>query len=145
MSANVIADGVKYDDASWHSDGNFPTDLSNDNGGTHIGFFLTWALLSGLGGEFHELELAAEFARLKSRKDTPRKYLYNCCDGKITDEDLNETGNRFTTHYYESQYFEDYASVFGSEYPTLYHVEDEWQNFDQLKLVLDGRYRKWTK
>ena len=42
---------MKYDDASWHSEGDFPDDLPEEAGGTHIGMFFAWALLSGMGGD----------------------------------------------------------------------------------------------
>ncbi|RML48695.1 DUF7832 domain-containing protein [Pseudomonas avellanae] len=31
---------MKYDDASWHYNGNFPSDLPDTAGATHIGMFL---------------------------------------------------------------------------------------------------------
>ena len=43
---------MKYDDASWHYGGDFPSELSSDAGATHIGMFVTWALLVDLGGSF---------------------------------------------------------------------------------------------
>ena len=43
---------MSYDKADWHSGGNYPADLPSDNGGTHIGMFLAWAILRGLEGGF---------------------------------------------------------------------------------------------
>ncbi|WP_265102660.1 hypothetical protein [Acinetobacter sp. 'aerobic (ED)'] len=39
---------MKYDDASWHYGGDFPADLPQEAGATHIGMFLTWMLLQTL-------------------------------------------------------------------------------------------------
>ncbi len=35
---------IKYDGVSCHYEGDFPTDLPNDAGATHIGIFLAWML-----------------------------------------------------------------------------------------------------
>ena len=42
---------MKYDDASWHWGGDFPKDLLNEAGATHIAMFLVWCILNELGGE----------------------------------------------------------------------------------------------
>ncbi len=45
----------KFDDASWHSGGDdFPEDLPEDNGATHIGFILTWLFEKGFLVELNE-------------------------------------------------------------------------------------------
>jgi hypothetical protein len=38
----------KYDDASWHSRGDFSKALAAQGSRTHIGMFLTWAVSHGL-------------------------------------------------------------------------------------------------
>jgi hypothetical protein len=38
---------MKYDDASWHYGGDFPTDLPRKAGSTHIALFLACAVLNG--------------------------------------------------------------------------------------------------
>ncbi|WP_441328174.1 DUF7832 domain-containing protein [Mesorhizobium album] len=35
---------MKYDDASWHSGGNFPRELPPEAGATHIAMFVAWPL-----------------------------------------------------------------------------------------------------
>jgi len=44
---------MKYDDASWHYDGDFPDDLPEEAGATHVGMFLAWAITDDLAGELH--------------------------------------------------------------------------------------------
>ena len=43
---------MKYDDASWHYDGNFPADLPDEAGATHIGMFLCWIIMRRMEGDF---------------------------------------------------------------------------------------------
>jgi len=38
----------KYDDASWHAGGDFPSDLPYSQGGVHMAIFLAWLIRRGL-------------------------------------------------------------------------------------------------
>jgi hypothetical protein len=33
---------MKYDDALWHYEGDYPKKLPNENAAIHIGMFITW-------------------------------------------------------------------------------------------------------
>ena len=137
---------MKYDDASWHYGGDFPKDLPIEAGGTHISMYLVWCLLSGLGGELHELDYAEELQLLKKRSMTPNQYFFDTCDGKFADEDLNEEGNAFTKAYFdydEGAYLSDYDSLLAEGLPTIYHVDNSWENFDQLATIIKSRYDSW--
>lgn len=91
---------MKYDDMSWHSDGDFPEDL----------------------------------AAVRERKITGRDFLIRNCDGKLTDEDLNDQGNTFAAKYLEDDYTNDYLEIVPDELGSIYHLEDSWENFDKLKI-----------
>jgi len=137
---------MKYDDASWHYGGDFPADLPHEAGATHIGMFVAWALLSGLGGEIHIEECPEDMESLQSRSLTPGAFMMRYCDGKFTDEDLNEEGNQFAAAYFDLQkggYLADYEASLGENVPDLYHINDTWENYERLKLVLDRRFSEW--
>ena len=134
---------TKFDDASWHYGGDFPDDLPDEAGGTHSGMFLTWALLSGLGGDIHVVEFRDEFEQLQSRQLTPGAFFMTACDGKLTVEDFNAEGSAFATDYYDGQFVQDYAETVGDDLPNLYHVADSWETFERLKPVLDQRLEEW--
>ena len=137
---------MKYDDASWHYGGNFPCDLPAEAGATHTGMFVAWAVLSGLGGELHTHECPEDLEQLETRALTPGQFFYRICDGKFTDEDLNDEGNRFVAAYFDFEngsYLADYEATLGEEGRGLYYVADTWENFDKLKPVLDERLSKW--
>ena len=137
---------MKYDDASWHYGGDFPKDLPQEAGATHIGMFLAWALLSGLEGDLYTEELPDAIPSLQSRSITPGAFLIANCDEKFTDDDLNEEGNDFAQGYYASDaalYVSDYGDTLGEGLESLYHVKDTWENFDRIKLVLDQRFKDW--
>jgi hypothetical protein len=138
---------MKYDDASWHYGGDFPKELPDSAGATHIGMFLAWALLSGLAGEMHTTEFPEGLEKLQSRTVTPGQFLLEFCDEKFTDEDLNEEGNAFTAEYFEKtgEYLNDYEKVLLHKLPSAYHVPDTWTSFDKLKPILDQRFNAWRR
>ena len=135
---------MKYDDASWHYGGDFPDDLPDEAGATHTGMFLAWALLAGLAGDIHINEIPEGLVALQKRSTTPGQFFLSYCDGKFTDEDLNEEGNAFTVDYYhEGAFFEDYEEAVAADLPAIYYVADTWENFDQLKPIFDQTFREW--
>ena len=137
---------MKYDDASWHYGGDFPKDLPAEAGATHIGMYLSWAILSGLGGSLHIEECPEDLESLQKRTITPGHFLIAACDEKFTDEDLNAEGNAFTKKYFDlkkGQYVPDYEELLAQGLPTAYHIEDCWANFDRLKPILDRRFAEW--
>jgi len=154
---------MAIDKMEWHyAEDNYPTDLPDENSGTHIGLYLAWAFSQGLVGEIHLEEPTDALEKLKRREITGLDFLINQCDEKFWDEDLNEEGAAFTLAYYQpedsafskqfGEYMQDYCDVFntwaasqGFEYPSIYHVENTWQNFDRLKPILDKRLQQWRR
>jgi hypothetical protein len=137
---------IKYDDASWHCHGGaFPTDLPDAAAATHIAMFVMWALLSSLGGSRHVGESPQDLEQLKSRGITPVNYFLRACDGRFTDGDLSFQGNLFAASYFGYRYLQDYDNTFCQNLPSLYHVEDSWENFDRLKPLLNRRFADWTR
>lgn len=138
---------MKYDDASWHYGAdNFPKELPQEAGGTHIAMFVAWAFLSDLAGELRVEDSPESLEQLRNRSVTPNNFFFHWCDGKFTDEDLNELGNQFAQSYFDFEkghYLKDYESILGRDVPDLYFVADTWDNFDRLKQVLDRRYKEW--
>lgn len=143
---------MKYDDAEYLFL-NFETERDNDDAGTHIGMYLAWALLRGLGGEhFAEPEAASHMQRLKAREITGAEVLWDRCDGKLTDDDFNAVGNAFTAAYYEKFFTRDYERVFQRDFEDTGHpvddlcsLPDTWANFERMAHVLDQRFTQWQK
>ena len=139
---------MSIDRADWHFGGNFPADLPPENGGTHIGMFLAWIIMNGLEGIDHQQDSPELLAAVRSRLMTGRQFLFRECDGKLWDVDLNEEGNAFARYYYappEHRYFNDYTLALATSVPTLYHVEDTWENYDTLAPVITKRFGEWKQ
>lgn len=136
---------MAYDKADWHYGGDFPEGLPDENGGTHIGMFLAWAIMNGLEGELHREESPEAIAAVRARQMTGRDFLFQQCDEKFWDVDLNDEANEFVKYYYDGQcpYFEDYESTLVDGLPSMYHVEDSWENYDKISAVIDRRFSDW--
>jgi hypothetical protein len=144
----------KYDDASWHYGGDYPKDLPLENGATHIGMFLAWCILHDLiSDELAEIS-PDELSAVKERKMTGNAFLMQECDGKFWDIDLSDKVSQFADDYYGGEsdfakthgnYFDDYGKAFGDGVPSLYHVEDTWENYDIIAARIDEQYSRWRK
>lgn len=147
----------KYDDASWHYGNNFPEELTNTHGATHIGMFLAWCINRRLNSDELEQDFSEALEQVRNRDITGAEFLINICDEVFTSNELNDFGNEFAESYYNSSsgdqfadYFFDYANAFdekaekeGRSYSTCYHVEDTFENYDVLSAVLDKRFQEW--
>ncbi|MGO4202661.1 hypothetical protein AB4Z09_13080 [Rhodococcus sp. TAF43] len=146
-TANLLEEGrslTKYDDADWHYGGIFPDDLPNEAGGTHIGMFVAWCLLSGFAGE----DIADELEPLESRESTPGAFLMDVLDEKFVSDDLTADGNAFAVAYYagehdDSCYLVDYLDAFGTTPTEIYRVEDSWETYDVIADRIGARFHAW--
>ena len=136
---------ASIDRADWHYGNDFPENLPEENGGTHIGMYLNWIIDNELIGKFHLTESKDGIEKVKSGEITGRDFLFDYCDGKFWNEELNEIGLEFTESYYSSdKYFGDYAKVLANELDNIYEVKDNRQNYSLIKEKLDQRFNKWN-
>jgi hypothetical protein len=138
---------MAYDKMDWHYGGNFLDEFPQENGGTHIGMFLAWAIIHRLSGEFHDEESPDALTAVIERQMTGREFLLRMCDERFWEEDLSDDGNRFASAYYAGTdgnaygpYIDDYEAILGSRYPTLYHTADSWENYDLIAEQISRRY-----
>jgi hypothetical protein len=140
---------VALDRWDWHAGGDFPPDVPPENGGTHIGMFLAWVILSGLEAEMHRRDAAEELRQVRERTMTGREFLFRVCDGKFWDSDLSPEGLAFARWYYSQPgggygpYLNDYVRALAGGLPSAYHVADSWENFDRLAPLIDAQYANW--
>jgi len=134
---------MKYDDASWHYGGDFPEESPEEYAATHIALMLKWCFLKGWAGDIHFEEEASksDMQKIYSGAMSATDYFLQWCDGKLTDEDVNDDGERFLNHYYGDKgtnYLSDYAKVFGD----LMYVESESSHdFTKFSEMVENRYQ----
>ncbi len=139
---------MKHEDASWHYEGDFPEDLPPEAGGTHIGMFLAWLVEKGLVSDIFNEDFADEMNDLLDRKITPGEFSLSYTDGQLTDEDLNDEGDRFATYYLANDtaiYYNDYERELAANLPTIYHVADSWENYDKIAPIISKRFEEWKE
>ena len=134
---------MKYDDASWHSDGNFPVSSPAEFGGTHIALFLKWCFLKGWASQMHLDERPEDVECVISGKMAATEFLFRNCDGKLTNEDLNDEGNRFASSYYgeNGAYLADYERNFSDE---MYVAPERAHDFTMFSSILERRFAGTT-
>ncbi len=129
---------MKYDDVSWHTGGDFPSDSPEEYGATHIALFLKWCIKRGWAGELHRQEFPKETQFLINGQMSATEFFLKCCDGKLTEDDLGAEGNAFAELYYgdDGLYLEDYADHFGD---LMYVAPESAHDFNAFSAVLDAR------
>ena len=140
---------MKYDDASWHYGGDFPADLPQAAGATHIGMFLAWLIRNDYASQELIEEAEEEIELLKSEKLSGAQFLMRVLDEKFTDQELNEEGNAFAVAYYlgedhDSRFVDDYFEEFGVDEQTMYGVSDDWEQFHRIAPKINARYQAWV-
>ena len=144
----ALGNDMALDKAEWHYAGNFPQELPKVAGGTHIGMFIAWVILHGLEGEEHREESKQSLDRVRAREMTGRDFLFKECDEKFWESDMNEECTAFALEYYSGEdgyglYLTHYENALAGELPSLYHVEDTWENYDRLEPLIDAAFESW--
>jgi hypothetical protein len=135
-----------YDKAKYHFGGDFPEELDDFQGYVHTGMFLTWLINNDLlDNEFFE-DSQDEIEEVKQRKWTGSQFYESQMDGVFSIEEVSELGNRFALDYFDfdtGKYLDDYEMTLANELPTLFHVEDNWDNYEAIGKVIDKRFSEW--
>ncbi|MGW0252666.1 DUF7832 domain-containing protein [Nocardia goodfellowii] len=132
---------TKYDDMSWHYDGDYPDDLDEDAAATHIGMYLAWAIHHGLASQQHDHGKHD----LLQQRITPGDYFRYTNTEHLTDNDFTADGNAFTADYYDSsRYLDDYEKLF-RRLPSMYHAPDSWETYSRVQKQISKRYNRWIK
>ena len=62
-------------------------------------------------------------------------------------DEVSEIGNRFALNYFDfdtGKYVNDYENSLAKNLPTLFHVEDSWENYEKIRKVIDIRFAEWN-
>lgn len=131
---------MKYDDASWHYEGDFPAGSPEEYGGTHIALFLKWCFKNGWTGELHLTDSPDDTQALMDETMSATEFFFKNCDGKLTDEDFNAAGNEFAQRYYgpEGLYLNDYANEFAD---LMYVAGEEMHDYERFSALIERRIK----
>ena len=138
---------ITIDKVDWHIDASFPKQLSAHAAGTHIGMFVTWVFNNNLEGESYKYKprLNEFVCFVKSRQMTGTDFLCGMMYEKFYEDDLSHEGVEFVRYYYIHEYFNDYEKALVKTLPSLYYVEDSWENYDKIAKYVDLAFKKWRE
>jgi len=142
-----MSDPTVYDKAKYHYGGNYPKGLSKARAFVHTGMFLGWIIDHDLYSDLFKEESPDLIAAFKNRQITGAQ-VYKKWDGTLTNEMLSDEGDEFAQYYFyfeKGGYIYDYEELLGKGLPTIYHVEDGWQNYEKLKRHIDSIYDEWKE
>ncbi len=132
-----------YDLAKDHFLGDFPSNLPIEKAYLHIGIYMGWVIDHDLYSEYFEEEAETEIYRFK-RREVPCIILAEIWDGRLSHELFNTETNFFTYYYYAGGIFKrDYIDVLVTSHPTIYHVNDDWENYEKIAKRISQRYEEW--
>ncbi|MEM8834461.1 MAG: hypothetical protein AAGD00_01450 [Planctomycetota bacterium] len=108
---------MKYDDASWHYQGDCPEDLPEDNAFIHIGVFLCWCIHGDLLSDEYRLDYPDEIEEARARAVTP-SHAIKVADGQLVSDMLSDVGSSFARWYYKDESDQDQeVPKYLSEFP----------------------------
>ena len=138
-------DKTIYDNAKTHFLGNFPESLPIEQAYVHIGMYLGWIIEKELYSEFFEEEAEIQIFRFR-RREISCTILSEIWDGYLGFELFNREGNMFTYYYYGGGLYRgDYDEILVKNLPSIYHVDDSWENYEKITNRIDMRYSDWKK
>jgi hypothetical protein len=134
---------MTYDKAKYHLEGDFPSELPDEQAYLHEGMFLKWLCKNALLSDQFREDFQDEISRVE-RGELQCAPFFRLVGGVLADDMLAEEVIPFMDFYYGEQkrYYVDYASVF-YDHSTLYHVNDNADNFQRMNECLDKRFLEW--
>ena len=142
-----MADPYVYDKAKYHYGGEYPDDLPIEQAFVHTGLYLGWIVDRDLYSEDFAETSKDLIRRFKSREITGPE-IYEWWDGCLIDDMLSEEGNSFSSYYFDferGKFLGDYEELLAADLPSMYHVENSWQNYERLRTRIDERYAVWKE
>ena len=136
----------KLDDASWHYGGDeFPPELAEECGATHMGMFARWAIERGFWSEFLGPESAISIREVGLGALSARSFILERCDGKLLSEMLVAEAATFAEKYYPKKYLAAYKASVAHGLKSDYLVAESEENYRTIAQTLDSALYAWRK
>ncbi len=137
-----------FDKAKWHINEKFPDNLDHYQSYIHTGYFVTWLIQNDLYEKDFKNDHIKSIQDNLARKTTPGKFYELELDGVFDAEGLTQEAIRFTKDYFDFEkgnYINDYVAILApnGEFPSIFHITDNWTNYDKLKTILNNRFSEW--
>lgn len=151
---------IIYDKAKWHYGAkNAPNDITQENGATHIAFFVRWCIENSLYSKQLKQDFSNEVTAIEDKNSDMdcRAFFLNNLDGVFCSDELNTKGKSFAKAYYTSEktkfakqhgwYLEDYngfvQKVYGDKNfdNAYFYIEYNEENYQKIKQIIDKNYQ----
>ncbi len=134
-----------YDLAKNHFLGDFPQSLPIEKAYLHIGMYMGWIIDRKLYSDYFADEASTEIYRF-TRREIGCIILAEIWDGSLSFDLFGRQGNMFTSYYYAGGiYRNDYIETLVKNEPSIYHIDDSWDNYDKIAARIDLRFQDWRK
>ena len=109
--------------------------------------FICWLIDNDLLDDEFFTDSLEDIKKVKNRVLTGAQFYEIWMDGVFAIEEVSVIGNRFALNYFDfdtGKYVSDYENTLAKQLPTLFHVQDSWENYEKIKKVIDIRFTEWN-
>lgn len=138
------------DNVAFHTEEDYPVDLSAAHAATHMGYYWSWAVRRGLYNPQWDAAAPEAIAALKAGTLSGAQFILDNMAGGLEDTDFNDEGLRFALFYYDDEdegygrFMEDYVSTLNTPaLASFYHVRVCRENQTLLDSVFDAALNQW--
>lgn len=139
------------DHHEWHTEEDFPTDLSSVHALTHMGMYFAWAAERQLLHPAVVEQLGVHLSQLQNGQTTGRDLIEQYMGKQLLLSFFNELGQRFTAFYYADedegygQFLADYVQTLRTDLlPSFYHVSNTPEAYAAIASQFDVAYARWS-
>lgn len=133
---------ASIDKADWHYGADdFPDDVPEENGATHIGWFVRWAIERGLFVADDGMP-ADVIDAVRDGTMSGRDLVMEHLDGKLWPSDLSEEGQAFAETHYDG-YLNDVGGLLIQDLQSIYYAEDSDANYRMVATALNERWERF--
>ncbi|WP_066569900.1 hypothetical protein [Snodgrassella sp. CFCC 13594] len=140
------------DHVVFHTEEDYPADLSMAHAATHMGYYWSWAARRDLVNQQWDEVANDDMAALKLGQMSGAQFVLENMGGGLEDTDFNEEGRRFSLFYYDDEdegygrFMEDYVGTLNTPALTsFYHVLVNDENQALLDGVFDAALAQWRR
>lgn len=138
------------DHVSFHTEEDYPVNLSSDAAATHMGYYWSWAVRQQFNhprwDDFKDLDL------VKNMTMSGAEFVLRYMNGGIEDTDFNEEGRQFSLFYYDDEeegygrFMEDYVITLNTpSFESFYHIPITMEHQLRLDHIFDQRLNEWRQ
>ncbi|MDF7675833.1 cell surface protein [Neisseriaceae bacterium ESL0693] len=140
------------DHVVFHTEEDYPADLSVASAATHMGYYWSWIVRRDLHNSQWNEVAPDDIQAVQSGLMSGAEFILNHMGGGLEDTDFNPEGRRFSLYYYDDEeegygrFMEDYVQALNTTLlDSFYHVTVSAENQLLLDGVFDAALLQWRQ